>query len=208
MINSDAGTILVVDDDASIRRSLRRVLRASGFSVEVFDCASKLLARGRPAGPTCTILDLALPGMNGLEIQARLHEVGCGMSIVFLTGHGDVQSGVSAMKGGAVDFLIKPVQPVKLLAAVRRALAADVARTSARNRISTIRNRVQLLTDRERAVFELVVTGLLNKQIAANLGIAVKTVKVHRARVMEKMSVHSIAELARMAETLDLGVPS
>jgi FixJ family two-component response regulator len=199
---SDAGTVFVVDDDPSIRRSLGRLLSSAGLNVELFKGAQDLLERGRPDGPTCAVLDLAMPGVSGLEIQSRLRDNDAGMSIVFLTAWGDVRASVCAMKSGAVDFLTKPVDEAELLEAVHRALAADRVRTETRVRTATIGRRVKLLTDRERNVYDLVVTGLLNKQIAAELGIAIKTVKVHRARVMEKMSADSLAELARMAETV------
>ena len=199
--------VFVVDDDPSVRRGLTRLLAAAGHHVECFASAREFLARERPAGPCCLVLDVRMPGLNGLDLQAALTAAGRRMSIVFCTGHADVPMSVKAMKEGAVDLLTKPFDADDLLDAVRRGLARDAEHLGAAARIAEVQERVKTLTPRETEVFALVVTGALNKQIASELGIGEKTVKVHRARVMEKMRAGSVAELVRLADQVGVIVP-
>ena len=200
--------VFVVDDDASVRQSLVRVMASAGYAVEAFASAGEFLARAPFAGPSCLVLDVQMPGLTGLEVQAALSSSEHRMAIVFITGHGDISMGVQAMKDGAVDFLTKPFDPQNLLDAVARALKKDVEALGEEGRIAEVRDRVKLLTPRETEVFALVVTGLLNKQVAAKLGIGEKTVKAHRARVMEKMRAGSVVELARLADRAGVIVAS
>ena len=200
--------VFVVDDDPSVRKGLTRLLSSSGYAVETFASAREFLARGPHPGPRCLVLDVRMPGLTGLELQERLVTGGRSMPIVFVTGHADVPKSVQAMKGGAVDLLTKPVDAKDLLAAVERSVARSAQALSAEARLTEVQGRVKLLTAREVEVFALVVTGMLNKQIAAALGIGEKTVKVHRARVMEKMQAGSVAELVRLADAVGVIVPS
>jgi FixJ family two-component response regulator len=192
--------VSVIDDDASVRKSLTRLISAAGYTVQTFASAEDFLAREPSAGPSCVVLDVRMPGVNGLDLQrtlgGALHEV----PIVFITGHGDISMSVKAMKAGAVDFLTKPFAAKELLEAIQRAIARDTRELGAEARTDEIRARVKLLTTRESQVFALVVTGMLNKQIASELGVGEKTVKVHRARVMDKMRARSVAELVRLAD--------
>ena len=204
---TSAPTIFLVDDDASVRKSLTRLLEASGYAVEAFASAGEFLAREPFSGPCCLVLDVRMPGLTGLELQETLSATGRRMCIVFVTGHADVPISVRAMKGGAVDLLTKPVDAKDLMHAIERAVAKDLRARDEDARIAEIRQRVALLTPREIEVFALVVTGMLNKQIALKLGIAEKTVKVHRARVMDKMRAASVAELVRLADRVGLIVP-
>ena len=199
--------VFVVDDDASVRKSLTRVITSAGFTVETFASAREFFARERPPGPCCTVLDVRMPGLTGLDLQEALAAAGRRMPIVFITGHGDVSMSVKAMKAGAVDFLTKPFDVENLLDAVRRAVAKDVKALADERRTSDVLALVRRLTPRETEVFALVVTGMLNKQIAAELGIGEQTVKVHRARVMEKMRAGSVAELVRLADRAGVIVP-
>lgn len=194
--------VFVVDDDESVRRSLRRLLASAGFAVETFASAEEVLARGRPVGPACLVTDLQMPGVTGLELQERLASDAIRMPMVFITGHGDIPSSVRAMKEGAVDFLTKPFDDEELLGAVRRALARDAEALAKWDGVRSVRARAERLTPREREVMDLVVTGMLNKQIAYDLGTSEKTIKVHRARVMEKMEASSVAELVRLVDRL------
>jgi FixJ family two-component response regulator len=190
--------IVVIDDDPSVRRSLDRLFRSHGYTVETFSSAEEFLDSTPPSPPACAILDLAMPGLNGLELQAHLLEKGVVCGIVFLTGHGDLESGVAAMKQGAVDFLTKPIDENHLLTATRESLAGQrwlLEQNSARG---DARSRLRKLTPREHDVMELVVAGRLNKLIAADLGISEKTVKAHRANVMGKTRVKSVADLVRL----------
>ena len=202
-----APLVLVVDDDPSVRKSLTRLLASAGYAVEAFASAREFLARERHAGPCCLVLDVRMPGLTGLDLQGALAAAGRRMSIVFVTGHVDVPMSVKAMKGGAVDLLTKPVDAKDLLKAIQRAVAKDVQHLRDETRIAEIQERVKMLTAREIEVFALVVTGMLNKQIAFKLGISEKTVKVHRARVMEKMRAGSVAELVRLADRVGVIVP-
>ncbi len=202
-----APTVFVVDDDPSVRRSATRLLASAGYTVEAFASAREFLARERYAGPCCLVLDVRMPGLSGLELQETLAATGRRMSIVFVTGHVDVPMSVRAMKRGAADLLTKPVDDKDLLAAIHRALTKDVEDLAEEARVAEVRKRVKLLSPRETEVFALVVTGMLNKQIASALGISEKTIKVHRARVMEKMRAGSVAELVRLADLVGVILP-
>jgi RNA polymerase sigma factor (sigma-70 family) len=203
-----APVLLVVDDDESVRRALRRLLTAFGYVVETFASASELLAREPLAGPGCLILDVQLPGLSGLDLHALLRSAGMEKATVFVTGHGDVPTSVRAMKGGAVDFLTKPVNDAELLEAIERALARDRQAREDQAQLRELRRRAATLTPRERQVCVLVATGRLNKQIAALLGTTEKTVKVHRARVMTKMQAGSLADLVRAVDRLGMREPT
>jgi FixJ family two-component response regulator len=195
-MNQTNTRVFIVDDDGSVRSALARLLRASGYQVECFDSPEAFLERADLTSmPACLVLDLQMPGMTGLEVQRKLDHL---LPIVFLTGHGDIGSSVDAMKGGAVDFLPKPVRDSLLLAAVDRALARACVESRRRHEREEIEERMRHLTRREREVMELVVTGRLNKQVASDLGAAEKTIKIHRARVMEKMKARSIVELVHL----------
>jgi FixJ family two-component response regulator len=199
--------VLVVDDDPSVRKSLARVLGSVGYLVEAFASAREFLARPPYPGPCCLVLDVRMPGLTGIQLQELLAATGRRMSIVFVTGHADVATSVKAMKAGAVDLLTKPVDVKNLIAAIQRAVTKDERDRATEVRVAEIQRRVRLLTPRETEVFALVVTGMLNKQVAATLGIVENTVKVHRARVMEKMRAGSIAELVRLADEASVTVP-
>jgi FixJ family two-component response regulator len=199
--------VLVVDDDASVRKSLTRLLVLAGYAVEAFASARAFLARPPHPGPCCLVLDVRMPGLTGIQLQEMLAATGRRMSIVFVTGHADVQTSVKAMKAGAVDLLTKPVDAQDLIAAIQRAITRDEHDRATAARRAEIQRRVSTLTTRETEVFALVVTGMLNKQSAAALGVGEKTVKVHRARVMEKMRAGSIAELVRLADEAGVLVP-
>jgi len=185
--------VFVVDDDQSVRTSLARLLATEDYAVEIFASAAEYLARVPHPGPACLVLDVQLPGLDGLALQRQLTEEGRMEQIVFITGHGDIPMGIGAMKRGAADFLPKPFNDDELLSAVAKALArsAEVAESRA---------RLAKLTPREFEVFRLVIAGLLNKEIGAELGVALRTIKTHRARVMQKMGVVSVAELVRLAQ--------
>lgn len=202
-----APTVLVVDDDASVRRSLARLLKSADYRVESFASAAEFLASGRHQsndGPACLVLDLRIPGLTGMELQERLSALKSPLAIVFITGHGDIPTSVQAMKGGAVDFLPKPFDGAQLLEAVTKAIARTTAAQKALCQLRSIQERYAILTEREREVMALIVTGKLNKQVADELGTVEKTIKVHRARVFEKMQVQSLAELVPLAEKLGL----
>jgi FixJ family two-component response regulator len=199
-VTTVAPHVFVVDDDASVRRSFTRLLSTAGYHVEAFASSTEFLERAPHAGPCCLVLDVRMPGPSGLDLQTTLAAAGRPMAIVFVTGHVDVAMSVSAMKAGAVDLLTKPVDEKDLLVAIARALDRDTRERSDEAQLAGTRERVATLTAREREVFTRVVTGMLNKQIASELGIAEKTVKVHRARVMQKMRAGSVAELVRMAD--------
>jgi FixJ family two-component response regulator len=190
----------IVDDDASVRKGLARLVTTAGYRVEVFASAREFLERPRPEDLSCLVLDVRMPGLTGLELQEALAVAGDRMSIVFVSGHGDVVGSVKAMKGGAVDFLTKPVDAKELLGAIERGVARALTVQREQAGATDVQGRLKSLTAREVQVFALVVTGMLNKQIAAELGIVEKTVKVHRARVMEKMRAGSLAELVRLAD--------
>jgi len=195
-------TVFVVDDDASMLRALSRLLTLEGYAVQAFPSAPELLASHQPSHRGCVIADLRMLPMNGLELQAALARSRNPLPIIFLTAHGDIPTSVHAMKGGAEDFLTKPVQKEKLLAAVERALATDAASFEQDARRRELQRRFDLLTTREREVLALVTVGKLNKEIAAELGAAESTIKVHRVSIMEKLAVHSAAELGGIAQEL------
>jgi FixJ family two-component response regulator len=193
-------TICIVDDDASVRRSLRRLLEASGFLVQAFPDAPSFLSHDPDPMCGCVILDVRMPGIDGLALQARLNERAAGLPVVFLTGHGDIPMSVRAIKAGAVDFLTKPVDEADLLRAVNHAVALHRRHLSESRSGSAFRERVADLTRRELDVMRCVITGARNKQIAAHLGIAEKTVKIHRSRLMRKLEVASVAELLQACQ--------
>jgi FixJ family two-component response regulator len=199
----NGGIVYVVDDDDSVCRALARLIRSIGLAVETFRSAKDFLVHPMPDRPACLILDIRLPGPSGLDLQAALSETARDIPIVFITGHGDVPTTVRAMKGGAIDFLQKPFNDQELLDCVQRALSRSRQQRADRAERGELRTRFNTLTPREREVLALVVTGKLNKQIAGDLGIAEKTIKVHRGRVMEKMRAGSMADLVRMAEKLN-----
>jgi FixJ family two-component response regulator len=194
--------IHVVDDDESFRPALLRLLGAAGFEAKGYASTGDFLLNPLPDRPGCVLLDVRMPGPSGLELQAALQRQGIALPVVFLTGHADVSSSVRAMKAGAVDFLTKPVKRETLLEALRRALSRDADQRAARAEADLLRSLFASLTPRERAVFDRIVAGRLNKQIAAELGIAERTVKAERAQVMTKLRVGSAAELGLLAEQL------
>ena len=198
-------TVFVVDDYAPGRRSISRLLRAAGFAVTAFESAKEFLAQYDPETPGCLVLDLAMPAVSGLELQGILADRGSLLPIIFLTAYGDIPKSVQAMKLGASDFLTKPVNDEDLLAAVRVAIEKHRALRREQAELSEIRARLATLTPRERVVLEYVVAGKLNKQIAGELGTVEQTVKIHRAHVMQKMRVQSVAELVRMTERCGIG---
>jgi FixJ family two-component response regulator len=197
-------TIFVVDDDVSVRRALARLLTSVGLRVELFVDASELPARVSNDEHGCILLDIKMPRTTGIELQRKLRDSGIEVPVIFLSAFADVPLTVRAMKDGALDVISKPFQEGTLLDAVHRALALDEARHRARADLEQIRQRFETLTPRERTVMSMVVTGKLNKQTAALMGTSVKTVKVHRGRVMAKMQAHSLPELVRMADRLGL----
>ena len=191
----------VIDDDEAIRKALARLLRASGHAAQTHESAEAFLARRDPASTGCAIVDLHLPGAGGLRLQSELAAAGAPCPVVFITGRGDIETSVRAMKTGAVDFLTKPVRATARLAAVSRALDRGAAEQAEQARRAELEHRLASLTPREREVLEGVVAGRLNKQIAFDLGMAEKTVKIHRSRVMQKMEADSLASLVRMVVT-------
>ena len=196
------GLVCIVDDEAPVRRGLERLLSGAGFEVRSYETARQYLDDERQSAPCCLVLDLRMPDLDGLALQEELARRPTPPAIVFLTGHGNVPQSVRAMKAGAADFLEKPADPGTLIAAVERALARNESRRAEAEELAKLRARRASLTPREDEVFQRVVVGLLNKQIGFDLGIAEKTVKVHRGRVMSKMAATSVADLARMAEKL------
>jgi FixJ family two-component response regulator len=195
-------TVSIVDDDELLVRALVRLLREEGLDARGFESAEAFLAALDPVAPGCLLLDVHLPGLDGLALQRRLAEQGAALPIVFLTGHGDIPMTVTAVKAGAVDVLTKPVDAAKLVAAVRAALAHDREARAAAARSAELRRRHASLTPREREVLDGLVGGKLNKQIAADLGIVEQTVKFHRARIMERMQAHTLAELMHLTASL------
>jgi len=196
----------IVDDDAGMRKALGVLLRAAGYEVRTYASANEFLLARPGDAPGCALLDVRMPGPSGLDLQQALAQRGTELPVVFLTGHGDIPMSVRAVKAGAVDFLTKPVKRPALLAAVTAALARDAESRAQREDLREIEARYNRLTAREREVLPLVVAGKLNKQTASDLGIAERTVKVHRGRIMEKMRVQSLAELVHLAERLGLGL--
>jgi len=197
--------VFVVDDYAPGRKSITRLLHAAGFPVATFASACEFLVQYDPAACGCLVLDLAMPAVSGLELQSILAEKGSLLPIIFLTAHGDIPKSVQAMKRGASDFLTKPVHDEELLAAVRVAIEKDRALRREQAELTEVRARLAMLTPREREVLEYVLAGKLNKEIAGDLGTVEQTVKVHRARVMQKMRVRSVAELVRLMQRCGIG---
>jgi len=198
--------VFVVDDDESVRKSLGSLIRSAGLGVEAFASAQQFLARPQPSNPdvpSCLVLDVRLPGLSGLELQKQLAEINVEIPIVFITGHGDIPMSVRAMKAGAVEFLTKPFRDVDLLDAIWEAIERDRIARQQQAEMAEVRGRYESLTPREQEVMALVVTGLLNKQIASELGISEVTVKIHRGQVMEKMRAESLAHLVRISQKLE-----
>jgi FixJ family two-component response regulator len=197
-------TVFVVDDDAAVRKGLERLLKSAGFRPEGCASAEEFLDRWeRDPAPGCVLLDIQMPGLDGLQLQRKLQACAVSIPIIFITGHGDIPSSVSAMKAGAVDFFPKPIHDEDLLKAVHEAIQRDRKERSERAERDAVAKRFHTLTPREREVMALVVRGMLNKQIAFTLGASEKTVKIHRGRVMEKMKVSSVADLVRAAEKIE-----
>jgi RNA polymerase sigma factor (sigma-70 family) len=196
--------VCIVDDDASVRDALKRLVHSVGLRVELFDSAQEFFKRQRPDVPSCLVLDVRMPGISGLDLQRQLADANIHIPIVFITGHGDIPMSVRAMKAGAIEFLTKPFRDQDLLDAIQVALERDRATRQRESEIAALRERFESLTLREREVVTRVVSGMLNKQIAAEIGITENTVKVHRSRSMEKMQAQSLAALVKMLERLDI----
>lgn len=202
-----SGVVFVIDDDASLRRAIRRVLGSVGLHVELFASAHDFLAASRPDVPGCVVLDIRLPGMSGLELQRELTSAGIHIPLIFITSYGDIPMSVRAMKAGAVEFLTKPFRDQDLLDAIQLALERDRIRRQREEEIAVLRESFESLTPREREVLPWVVSGLLNKQIADAIGTSEASVKVHRSQVMRKMAADSLADLVRMAEKMGIPIP-
>jgi FixJ family two-component response regulator len=202
---TETQVVFVVDDDPSVRRAIKRLIGSVGLQAEVFPSTQEFLRSKRPDAPSCLVLDIRLPGISGLDFQRELAVANTFIPIIFITAHGDIPMTVRAMKAGAVEFLTKPFRDQDLLDAIHVALEQDRARRHQEAKIATLRKRLESLTPREREVLPLVVSGLLNKQIAGEIGTSETTVKVHRSQVMRKMGADSLAELVRLAERV--GIP-
>src|ERR1700738_1673510 len=196
--------VFVVDDDPSVCRSIERLIETTGFKVQSFRSAAQFLAQGRPSTPACLVLDVQLPGLSGLDLQRELTNSGIQLPIIFVTAHGDIPMTVRAMKGGAMEFLTKPFRTRRLLDAIRAAIERDRDTLKQRTEVAQLRNCYDLLTPREQEVLALLVLGLLNKQIAGQLVTSERTIKFHRAHIMQKMRAESLAGLGRMAQKLGL----
>ncbi|MCP3460948.1 response regulator transcription factor [Bradyrhizobium sp. CCGUVB23] len=203
----DDAIVLVVDDDASMRAALTNLFESVGLQVEAFGSAAEILQADPPELPSCLVLDIRLPGSSGLELQSDLAKANIHTPIIFITGHGDIPMTVQAMKSGAVDFLTKPVREQDLLDAVQAAIERDRRRRDLEKTVSDLRSRFQSLTPRERDILPLVTSGLLNKQVAGELGLAEITVKIYRGQVMRKMRAKSLADLIKMSEALGISRP-
>ena len=197
-------TVFVVDDDPSVRRSTERLVRSMGFNVQTFATAKEFRERARIESPSCLVLDVHLPGPSGLDLQQELVQAGVQIPIIFITGRGSIPMSVRAMKGGAVEFLTKPTRSRDLLTAIRAAIERDRASHQARRQLDALRERYERLTAREREVMTLVVAGHLNKEIASEVATTERTIKFHRAHIMEKMEAESVADLVRIAGQLGL----
>lgn len=203
--NADDPIVRIVDDDPSMRRALTNLFQSVGLKVEAFGSAAEVMDAKPPAVPSCLVLDIRLPGSSGLDLQADLAKANIHTPIIFITGHGDIPMTVRAMKSGAVDFLTKPVRDQDMLDAVQAALERDRKRRDAEKSVSGVRSRFESLSTRQRDVLSLVASGLMNKQVAAELGLAEITVKIYRGQIMRKMGARSLADLVRMTDAL--GIP-
>jgi FixJ family two-component response regulator len=203
--NADEPIVRIVDDDPSMRRALTNLFQSVGLKVEAFGSAAEVMDAKPPAVPSCLVLDIRLPGSSGLDLQADLAKANIHTPVIFITGHGDIPMTVRAMKSGAVDFLTKPVRDQDMLDAVQAALERDRKRRDAEKSVSGVRSRFESLSTRQRDVLSLVASGLMNKQVAAELGLAEITVKIYRGQIMRKMGARSLADLVRMTDAL--GIP-